>query len=115
MIWVIIKGVTLFKCSTHSFSITSESMFYGVAAISRVTVLCSSNRMCHGNISTSRLAKDCRVACAGIFTVVVQFQNQDQFWISHQKNQRSFYNFSKGQKRARTNKSDVFFVILAEI
>ena len=27
---------------------------------------------------------------AGIFAVAVQFQNQDQFWISHQKNQESF-------------------------
>ena len=35
-------------------------------------------------------------AYAGIFAVAVQFQNQDKFWISRQKNQRSF--FSKNIK-----------------
>ena len=30
-------------------------------------------------------------AYAHIFAVAVRFQNQDQFWISHQKNQGSFF------------------------
>ena len=30
-------------------------------------------------------------AYAGIFGVAVQIQNQDQLWISHQKNQGSFF------------------------
>ena len=37
-------------------------------------------------------------AYAGIFAVAVRFQNQDHFWISHQKNQGHFFIFSKSQK-----------------
>ena len=47
-------------------------------------------------------------AYAGIFTVAVRIQNQDQFWISHQKIRGRFFIFSKSKKRARTAKNDVF-------
>ena len=29
----------------------------------------------------------------GIFAVAVQFQNNDQFWVSYQRNQGSFFSF----------------------
>ena len=34
-------------------------------------------------------------ACAGIFDAAARFQNQDQFWISHQKPEVIFFNKSK--------------------
>ena len=35
-------------------------------------------------------------AYTDMFAVVVRFQNQDQFWISHQKDQAwFFFNFSR--------------------
>ena len=37
-------------------------------------------------------------AYAGIFAVAVRIQNQDQFWISRQKNQGSFLFFRKVKK-----------------
>ena len=47
--------------------------------------------------------------CAGIFTVAVQYQNQDQFWISHQKNQGSFFIFSKSQKMSSYGQKRCFW------
>ena len=44
---------------------------------------------------------------AGIFAVAdVQFQDQDQFWVSHQKSGFVFLIFSKSQKWARTAKNE---------
>ena len=37
-------------------------------------------------------------AYAGIFAVTIQLQNQDQFWISHQRNQGSFFSFFRKVK-----------------
>ena len=45
----------------------------------------------------------------GIFAVAVRFQNQNQFWVSHQKNQGSFsFIFSKSQRMSSTAKNGVF-------
>ena len=56
-------------------------------------------------------------AYAGIFAVAVQFQNQDDFWISHQKNQGSFFSifFSKSWKMSSYGKKTMFLAILAKI
>ena len=55
-----------------------------------------SNVMCGG---TDGLSMDCRVDLyAGIFALTVQFQNQDQFLISH-KNQVFLFNLFKKFKK----------------
>ena len=87
------KGITLFKTRyTFFFYHIKISFLYDVTAISRgqCSVVATGGVMeiC---LHLDWLCKDCRVACAGIFTaVIVQFQNHDQFWISHQNIQRSF-------------------------
>ena len=37
-------------------------------------------------------------AYAGIFTADVRFQNQDEFWVSHEKIRVFFFSFLKSQK-----------------
>ena len=51
-------------------------------------------------------------AYAGIFAVAVRFQNQDQYWISHQKS--GFFIFLFFRNVARTAKK-MFLAILAKI
>ena len=53
-------------------------------------------------------------AYAGIFTVAVRFQNQDQFWISRQKIRGCFLFFRK-VKNELVRPKMVFLVILAKI
>ena len=59
---------------------------------------------------------DYRVGYAEIFALAVRFQNQDQFWVSRQKNQVSFLFlfFRNVEKWDRTAKT-VFLAILAKI
>ena len=52
-------------------------------------------------------------AYAGIFPVAVQFQNQDQIWISHQK-KTGFFFFEKS-KHELVQPKMMFWVILAKI
>ena len=53
-------------------------------------------------------------ANAGIFAVAVRFQNQDQFWVSHKKNQGSFF-FSEKSKNELVQPKKKKFAILAKI
>ena len=52
-------------------------------------------------------------ACAGIFAVAVQFQNQDHFLISHQKLHEFFF-FEKSKNELVWSKM-MFLAILAKI
>ena len=52
-------------------------------------------------------------AYAGIFAVVVRFQNQDQFWISHQKIRGHI--FSEKSKNELVQPKLMFLAILAKI
>ena len=54
-------------------------------------------------------------AYASIFTVAVQIQNQDQFWISHQKIRGRFLIFSKSKKKELVRKKTMFLAISAKI
>ena len=54
-------------------------------------------------------------AYVGIFSVAVQYQNQDQFWISRQKYQESFFNFFEKSKNELARPKTMFLVILTKI
>ena len=54
-------------------------------------------------------------AYASIFAVAVRIQNQDQFWISHQKIRDHFFNFFEKSKNELVRPKTMFLAILAKI
>ena len=54
------------------------------------------------------------LAYTDIFTVSARFQNLDQFWISHQKNQGSFFIFFEKSKKRACTAEMIFLVILTK-
>ena len=54
-------------------------------------------------------------AYTSIFAVSVRIQNQDQFWISHQKNQELFGLFFEKSKNELVRPKTMFLAVLAKI
>ena len=63
--------------------------------------------------TTTGLAMDCRLGHAGMLVVAIRFQNQDQFWVSHQKVRGHFF-FEKSKNELAQPKM-VILAILAKI
>ena len=101
------------RYSTHSFPIIPESVFYDATTISKMEVIYSSNHICFGNISTFRLAINCRVALRWHFHCCCPISKPIPVLDFLAKKQGSFFFFQNNNKLSLYDEEKVFLVILA--